>query len=120
MGDNPVDGGAGPALAAHSKDASAAGPSPASSATGGDGGTSGGMAAGISEKVSRLSQSANEAAGRAASWASASAGNARQTLSGQGGRAADQAAAFVREQPLVAIAATGLVCLALGVLLGRR
>jgi ElaB/YqjD/DUF883 family membrane-anchored ribosome-binding protein len=26
----------------------------------------------------------------------------------------------VREQPLVAIAATGLVCLALGVLLGRR
>ena len=120
MSDNPIDGGAGPALAAHSKDASAAGPSPASSATGEDGGTSSGTTTGISEKVSRLSHSANEAAGRAASWASTSAGNARQTVSGQGGRAADQAAAFVREQPLIAIVATGLVCLALGVLLGRR
>jgi len=77
MSDNPVDGGAGPALAAHSKDASAAGPSPASSATGNDGTTSSGTAAGVSEKVSQLSQQASEAAGRAASWASASAGNAK-------------------------------------------
>jgi ElaB/YqjD/DUF883 family membrane-anchored ribosome-binding protein len=120
MSDKPIDGGAGPALAAHSKDAAAPGAMPASSATGNERTSSAGAAPGISEKVSRLSEQASEAAGRATSWASASAGNARQALSGQGGRAADQAADFVREQPLVAIAVTGLVCLALGVLLGRR
>lgn len=121
MSDNPIDGGAGPALAAHSKDASATGSAAASAAQGNnDGASTAGAAPGVTEKVSRLSEQASEAAGRAASWASTSAGNARQALSGQGSRVADQATEFVREQPMVAIAVTGLVCLALGVLLGRR
>jgi ElaB/YqjD/DUF883 family membrane-anchored ribosome-binding protein len=120
MSDNPIDGGAGPALAAHSKDAAAAGAMPASSATGNEPTSAGSTASGISDKVSRLSEQASEAAGRAASWASASAGNARQALSGQGGRAVEEATEFVREQPLVAIAVTGMLCFALGVLVGRR
>jgi len=48
------------------------------------------------------------------------AGRARQTLSAQGGRVADQGSAFVREQPFVALALTGAACLIIGILLGRR
>jgi ElaB/YqjD/DUF883 family membrane-anchored ribosome-binding protein len=48
------------------------------------------------------------------------AGWARQNLSEQGSRAADQGSALVREQPFVTLALTGVVCLIIGILLGRR
>ena len=57
---------------------------------------------------------------RAASTVSDAAGSAGQRLSGQSSRAADQAADFVREQPIVALLATGAICLVLGLLLARR
>jgi ElaB/YqjD/DUF883 family membrane-anchored ribosome-binding protein len=137
MDENQVKGGAGPALAAHSKDGAAPGITPASSAAGSAphskdtpaaGPTTTSSAAGsedassgsVSETMSRISGQAREAAGRVASSVSEAAGNARQSLSGQGGRAAEQAAEFVRAQPVIALVSVGVVGLALGVLLGRR
>jgi ElaB/YqjD/DUF883 family membrane-anchored ribosome-binding protein len=116
MSENQFEGGSGPALAAHSKDASAPGPTSASSATGDD--TSGSSSA--SEVVSKLSGQAREAASRVGASVSDAAGRARQTLSEQSSRAADQGLALVREQPLLALALTGAVCLVIGILLGRR
>ncbi len=116
MDENQIKGGSGPALAAHSKDASVPGATSASSATGND--ASGSSSA--SEAVTHLSGQAREAAGRMGASVSDAAGRARQTLSEQGSRAADQGSALVREQPFVALAVTGVVCLVIGILLGRR
>jgi len=119
--DEKMAGAAGSALAAHSKDASAPGrPTQASSATGNDGRRAGGGDGSVSETVSKVSEQARDAAGRMASSVSEAASAASQRLSEQGGRAADQLAEFVREQPILALVATGAVCLLLGVLLGRR
>jgi len=116
MDENQTVGGSGPALAAHSKDASAPGPTPASSATGSDAAPS----SSVRETVSGLTGQAREAAGRLGSSVSDAAGRARQSLSEQGNRAADQGSALVREQPFIALALTGAVCLVIGILLGRR
>ena len=116
MDENQIKGGSGPALAAHSKDASAPGLTPASSATGDDAGGS----SSASETVTSLSGQAREAAGRMGASVSDAAGRVRQTLSEQGTRAADQGSALVHEQPFVAMAVTGMVCLLVGILIGRR
>jgi ElaB/YqjD/DUF883 family membrane-anchored ribosome-binding protein len=111
-----TEGGAGPAIAAHSKDGSAPGATPASSAIGGDPQpTSSG-----SDTISGVVGQAREAAGRLGASVSDAAATARQSLAEGGSRAADQTTAFVREQPIVALALTGAVCLAIGILLGRR
>jgi ElaB/YqjD/DUF883 family membrane-anchored ribosome-binding protein len=111
MNENEVRGGAGPALAAHSKDASAPGQSPASSATGNqwDAGDMPDKSDAAHGSVDRVATAVHDAAAKA-----------RETLSGQGGRAADQAADFIREQPLMTVAVTGAICLAFGLLLARR
>ena len=114
--DEKTPGSAGPALAAHSKDASTPGPTQASSATGNQDWPAAG---GVSETVNRVSGQAREAAERLATSASEAASTATRQLSEQGGRAADQVAEFVREQPLTALLATGAVCFALGVLVAR-
>ncbi len=116
MDENQVKGGSGPALAAHSKDASAPGTTSASGATGNDARGS----SSAREAVSSLSGQAREAAGRMGASVSDAAGRAGQTLSEQGSRAADQSAALVREQPFMALALTGAACLIIGILLGRR
>ena len=115
MNENVVRGGAGPALAAHSKDGSAAGQTPASSATGNNGDTHG-----LSDDLNRLSEKARAGAERVTASVREAAGHAGETLSRQGGRAVDEATHFVRDQPLVAVAVTGAICFALGVLLARR
>lgn len=110
-----TEGGAGPAIAAHSKDASAPGAIPASSTT-----ESTGRPSSVAETISGVAGQAREAAGRLGASASDAAGTAKQSLADRSGRAADQTATFVREQPIVALAVTGAVCLAIGILLGRR
>jgi ElaB/YqjD/DUF883 family membrane-anchored ribosome-binding protein len=45
---------------------------------------------------------------------------ARETRSAQGGRVAHQGSALVREQPFIVLAMKGMVCLIIGILLGRR
>src|SRR3954447_189710 len=91
MSENQLRGGAGPALAAHSKDASAPGQTPASEATGEDRGQAG---------------TAGDTLGASVSDA------ARQTghyVSEQSSYLTAQGTAFVREQPLLALALTGAV-----------
>jgi ElaB/YqjD/DUF883 family membrane-anchored ribosome-binding protein len=90
--DEKVETGAGPALAAHSKDGSAIGQTSASSTTGNRAGVGENSAA---ETVSRLSEQASQ-------------------------RASDQVTDFVREQPVLALVAAGAVCFVLGLLIGRR
>src|SRR5579875_290323 len=111
-----LPGSAGPALAAHSKDAA-----------GGNGGTAENLQhraaaamGGVTEKVNEWSGQAREAAGRMASSVSETATSATQQVAEQGGRTAEQVASFVREQPIAALVVTGAVCFALGLLLGRR
>ncbi|MBV9538105.1 MAG: hypothetical protein JOY70_04135 [Acidisphaera sp.] len=85
-------GTAAPSLAAHSKDASTPGPTPASSATGQ---TGSGAAAGTARQI-------------------------RDAIGGRGGLIADQLAGFARDQPITALATVGGIGLILGILLARR
>lgn len=112
-----IESGAGPALAAHSKDGSAKGPNPASSATAAP---QTGFAEGAADTVGRISGQARDAARRAAASVGEAASSTRQRFSDQGGRAIDEAADFVRDQPVIALAATGALCFVLGLVLGRR
>jgi ElaB/YqjD/DUF883 family membrane-anchored ribosome-binding protein len=114
-----LPGSAGPALAAHSKDASAAGTGSASSTTGNGADHAAAKAEGVADTVGQWSSQARDAAGRAADAASQYASQAQQQFSKQSGELIDQAAEFVREQPLTALLATGAVCFVLGLLLGR-
>jgi ElaB/YqjD/DUF883 family membrane-anchored ribosome-binding protein len=116
MNENQNEGGAGPALAAHSKDGSTPGPTPASSATGREATPS----SSATETAGKLAGQAREAAGRLGSSVSDAAGRAREGLSTQSGRIADQGSTLVREQPLAALALTGVICFAIGYLIGRR
>jgi ElaB/YqjD/DUF883 family membrane-anchored ribosome-binding protein len=107
-----IEGVARPALAAHSKDASAKGPTTASSTTG----KTMPPGSGDSGPVGDLANRVRDAAARAASSVSDAADvTARQTV-----RAADEATEFVHQQPLVALLATGAICFMLGLVLRRR
>lgn len=116
MSEKQFEAGAGPALAAHSKDASVSGQTPASRATGNDAEP----ASSVSETVSRASEQAREAAGQIGSSVSNAARNTRQRLLGEADHAAEQAMEFVRDHPAVALTLSGAICFAAGVLLGRR
>jgi ElaB/YqjD/DUF883 family membrane-anchored ribosome-binding protein len=107
--------GAGPAIAARSKDASTPGPTAASAATGNNG-----EPVRSSETTDDIVDHARDGVERATAWVGTAAGSARATLTERGGRVVDQTTAFAREQPLAALALTGAICFALGVLLGRR
>ena len=120
MDEKQIEGGAGPALAAHSKDGSAPGPTSASSATGNTNEKSDSATPDVSDTVNRLSGQARDAASRVASSVADAADSAGKRLSEQSGRAAEQTAEFVREQPVIALVVTGTVCLLLGLLLGQR
>jgi hypothetical protein len=91
MSEYETRGGAGPALAAHSKDASAPGQTAASTTT-----------------------------GRNAPGGLARNGGSAESLSAMSCRAMDEGAAFIREQPFIAMAATGAICLAIGLMVARR
>jgi len=122
MNETMPAGGARPALAAHSKDGSA--PRQVS-----DAGATGAKSdlGGFSENLSELSDKASEGVERVKASVREATGNARAALSGgarealaEGGRAANQAVEVVRDQPLIAMAMTGAICLLFGILLGRR
>ena len=110
MSESYNEGGAGPALAAHSKDGSARGQTAASEATGSScRGSASTMAGQTRDSISNAASSAYNAAGQA-----------REMLAERGGQAADQLGQFVRDQPVFTLMVTGLLCLMLGILLGRR
>ena len=112
-----TEGGAGPAIAAHSKDASTPGATPASSTREESDPE---QPSSASDTISGVAGQAREAAARLGASVTEAAATASQSLADRGGRAADQTATFVREQPVVALAVTAAVCLAIGILLGRR
>lgn len=99
MSEKQIDGGAGPALAAHSKDASVPSHDPKSSMTGG---------------TPRMA-SANGLGGAVANVAS----QARDRFTAPGG-GAEQVGDYVRENPITALLATGLAGLILGGIIARR
>lgn len=105
LSDQQMKGGAGPAIAAHSKDGSIPGQTPASSATGHDGNAPSGGSGTISGAADQAGETAT---------------SARQGLADGMRQAVDDTSAFVREQPLLALASVGVVCLAVGMFLGRR
>jgi ElaB/YqjD/DUF883 family membrane-anchored ribosome-binding protein len=66
------------------------------------------------------SNMARDSVSNAAASANRVVGQARDTVSERGGQAADRLDQFVREQPVLALVVTGILCLTLGVFLGRR
>ena len=110
MSENYTEGGAGPSLAAHSKDGSTRGQTPASEATGQP----------ATPSAGNMGQQARDAVSNAAASANGVLGQARDMVSERGGQAADQLGQFVRAQPVLALMVRGLLCLTLGVFLGRR
>lgn len=114
MNDSKPAGSAAAALGAHSKDGSESGQPGVASASGGAAQAQGteshaDMAHEARERIERMTNTVRDAAGAA-----------RETVVTQGGRAMEQTGRVVREQPLMALAVTGLVCLAVGAMLGRR
>jgi ElaB/YqjD/DUF883 family membrane-anchored ribosome-binding protein len=113
-----IEGGAGPSLAAHSKDASAPSSNPAAAAPGNQGVQQGGASAPGSDTVTRLSEQARDAASQAAGAASKALGQARERLLPVA--TSEQVAEFVRDRPLIALLGAGAVGLVVGMLLSRR
>lgn len=109
-------GGASPAIAAHSKDGTTSGATTASSTMEGGKGASGST----SDVIPGVTAQTREAAGQIGASVADAAATARKALSEGGGRAVGQTSALVREQPFIALVVTGALCLALGILLGRR
>ena len=117
MDDKHIEGGAAPALAAHSKDASAPGMNPASSATGENHPKS--ATEGISATVERIAGQAKDAAGKAAISISKHADKVQEKLAEQDGTP-EQARDFVRGKPLTALLAALGIGMVLGLLTPRR
>ncbi len=115
MPDTEILGGASAALAAHSKDGSAIGSTPASIATGNKWDSND-----MSDSITKFAGQAQDSAERAAKATRDAAEDAVETLSKQGARAVDSATDFVNDRPVVAMAAAGIVGLILGALLARR
>ena len=109
MDEKQIPGGSGAALAAHSKDASVPGPAAASSATGNE----------SSGTVSGFTKQAQDVADQVMSFVSDVAGEALDQLS-ERGVTVDQAAAKVRENPMIALLSAGVVGMVLGILLTKR
>jgi ElaB/YqjD/DUF883 family membrane-anchored ribosome-binding protein len=63
---------------------------------------------------------ARDAVSNAAASANGVVGQARDVITERGAQAADHLDRFVREQPVLTLAVTGILCLTLGVFLGRR
>ena len=111
MAENDYRGGAAPALAAHSKDASTPGQTPASSAK-----PSPQPGGAEPDVMGKLSDAANDAIRTVNDTAT----KMKDAASEYGGRAAEQASDYVQKQPLFALAVTGIACLMIGAILGRR
>ena len=101
MNEKQIDGGAGPALAAHSNDASVPSHDPKSSMTGGQPHAADSTANSLTNAVTNV------------------AGQARDRFTREGG-GAEQIGDYVRENPVTALLATGLVGLVVGGFLARR
>ena len=105
MPDNDTRGGAAPALAAHSKDASVPGQTPASSTKASPPASTTGHGVKTAGDMKNLDDAATKV---------------RDIASEYGGRAAEKASDYVQTQPLFALAVTGLMGMIIGAMLARR
>ena len=146
MSDNKPQGGAGSSLGAHSKDTShtgtgsghAQGPSSSSSSSqpqgaqphGGSGmsgqstatqerGGSGSSSAGWQQAGAEMADQAKEGVERVAHNVREAAASARDTIATRGSQAIETTGQMVRDQPMMALAVTGIACFAIGMMIGR-
>lgn len=116
MSDNKNQGGAGSALGAHSKDTSGTQSH----------GQSHGQSTGTQERGGSWQQAGADMAGQAkegmermASNVRDAAASARDTIATRGSQAMETTNQMVRDQPMTALAITGLACFAIGMMIGR-
>src|SRR6476659_4951161 len=104
MSESYSEGGAGPALAAHSKDGSARGQASETTGTPASNETAGQANGTTNNTTSSAYRTARESA---------------SVVSERAGQGIEQATQFVRDQPAFTLVLTGFLCLMLGILLGR-
>ncbi len=103
MSDNKPQGSAGSALGAHSKDSPHGESQPGSwQQAGAD------MAGEAKEGMERVAHTVRDAAA-----------TARDTIATRGSQAMESTGQMVRDQPMTALAVTGLACFAIGMMIGR-
>jgi ElaB/YqjD/DUF883 family membrane-anchored ribosome-binding protein len=107
MNENQPQGGAAASLGAHSKD-SPAGPSDRNEG-----------ASAAWEAAAGVADQAREGMERVKSTVRDAAETARDNISTRGGQAMDSTEQMVRDQPLIALAVTGIACFAIGMMVGR-
>ena len=112
--------GAASALGAHSKDG-ATGSGTSGSGNMGSSSHGGSQNADRStwQSASGLADQARDGMEKVRSTVRDAAETARDTISTRGGQAVEQTSQMVREQPLIALAVTGIACLAIGMMIGR-
>lgn len=109
MSDNKPQGGAGSALGAHSKD-SHQGSSQSSTQERG---------ASWQQTGADMAGQAKEGVERVANTVRDAASSARDTIATSGSKAMETTNQMVRDQPMTALAITGLACFAIGMMIGR-
>lgn len=107
MSDNKSQGGAGSSLGTHSKD----------SPHGGQASTQ--ERGSWQQAGSEFAGQAREGMERVAHNVRDAAASARDTIATRGSQAVESTGQMVREQPMMALAVTGIACFALGMMIGR-
>jgi ElaB/YqjD/DUF883 family membrane-anchored ribosome-binding protein len=136
MSDNKSQGSAGSALGAHSKD-SPQGQGASAAATGTMGQHGGSQSSGVSQGDAKqggrdesssdnwqqagaeMAGQAKEGMERVANTVRDAASTARDTIATRGSQAMESTGQMVRDQPMTALAVTGLACFAIGMMIGR-
>ena len=124
MSDNKTQGGAGSALGTHSKDTSHGGGSQ-HGASQPQGGTSQSTAtqdrgSGTWQQAGAdMAGQAKEGVERMAHNVRDAAASARDTIASSGSKAMETTNQMVRDQPMMALAVTGIACFAIGMMIGR-
>jgi len=122
MQENQPQGGAASSLGAHSKDSV---PGQPGTQQGTHPGTPSGKTSpdqsptGSWEAAAGVGEQAREGMERVKSTVRDAAETARETISSRGGQAMESTGQMVRDQPLMALAVTGIACFAIGMMVGR-
>jgi ElaB/YqjD/DUF883 family membrane-anchored ribosome-binding protein len=121
MSDNKNQGGAGSALGAHSKDTGHGSSQPHGS-TGASGQSTSTQDRGSGswqQAGADMAGQAKEGVERMAHNVRDAAASARDTIATSGSKAMETTNQMVRDQPMMALAVTGIACLAIGMMIGR-
>jgi ElaB/YqjD/DUF883 family membrane-anchored ribosome-binding protein len=114
MSDNKSQGGASSSLGAHSKDTSHGG-----SQSHGQSSTTPEHGGSWQQAGADMAGQAKEGMERVAHTVRDAASSARDTIATRGSQAMETTNQMVRDQPMTALAITGLACFAIGMMIGR-